>query len=116
MQVISARLGKETKDIPDDAMEKLTDYTWPGNIRELENVIERSVIISRGNQLMLPDLEPLKADIRDTQKLEGDLKTVEKVAIENALMKTDGNRKKAAEMLGISLRALQYKIKEYGIS
>jgi transcriptional regulator with PAS, ATPase and Fis domain len=115
VKVISARLGKEVKTIPDEEMEKLSGYAWPGNIRELENIIERSVIISRGNKLMLPDLEPAKAGISDTQKIKGDLKTVERMAIENALSKTNGNRKKAAEMLGISLRALQYKIKEYGI-
>lgn len=112
---ISARLGKEIKTIPDDSLESLIHYAWPGNIRELENVIERSIIISRGNQLMLPDLEPSRADVRDVQKLEGDLKTVERIAIENALAMTNGNRKKAAEMLGISLRSLQYKIKEYGL-
>jgi DNA-binding NtrC family response regulator len=116
VKVISARLGKEARIVPADEMEKLADYAWPGNIRELENVIERSVIISRGNQLMLPDLEPSKAEISDMRKIEGDLRTVEKIAIENALAKTNGNRKKAAEILGISLRALQYKIKEYGIN
>ncbi|WP_333655893.1 sigma-54-dependent transcriptional regulator [Dissulfurispira sp.] len=116
VRVISARLGKEAKTIPADEMEKLADYAWPGNIRELENVIERSVIISRGNQLILPDLEPARVDMQETKKIKGDLKTVEKIAIENALSKTNGNRKKAAEILGISLRALQYKIKEYGIN
>lgn len=115
VKVISARLGKEAKTIPAEEMVRLAGYAWPGNIRELENVIERSVIISRGNQLILPDLEPAKAEISDTQKMEGDLKTVEKIAIENALSKTNGNRKKAAEILGISLRSLQYKIKEYGL-
>lgn len=116
VKMISARLGKEVKTIPDEKMQKLLGYAWPGNIRELENVIERSIIISRGEQLILPDLEPSKAEISDTQKIEGDLKTVERMAVENALSKTNGNRKKAAEMLGISLRALQYKIKEYGIN
>lgn len=115
VKVISARLGKEAKTIPAEEMVRLAGYAWPGNIRELENVIERSVIISRGNQLILPDLEPAKAEISDTQKMEGDLKTVEKIVIENALSKTNGNRKKAAEILGISLRSLQYKIKEYGL-
>lgn len=116
LKVISPRLGKEIKTISDSDMERLTNYAWPGNIRELENVIERSIIISRGNQLVLPDLEPLGEDMRDAQKMNGDLKTIERAAIENALSKTKGNRKKTAEILGISLRTLQYKIKEYGIS
>jgi DNA-binding NtrC family response regulator len=116
VKVISTRLGKEARMVPAEEMEKLVDYAWPGNIRELENVIERSIIINRGKQLILPELEPAKAEISNTQKIEGDLKTVERMAIENALAKTNGNRKKAAEILGISLRALQYKIKEYGIN
>lgn len=115
VKVISARLGKETKEISADAMERLIGYAWPGNIRELENVIERGIIISRGSQLSLPELDALKSESSDSQRIEGDLKTVEKIAIENALAKTNGNRKKAAEILGISLRALQYKIKEYNL-
>lgn len=115
VKVISARLGKEAKIIPVNEMERLMNYTWPGNIRELENIIERSVIISKGDQLIFPNLETTETEIGDIQKIEGNLKTLEKIAIENALSKTNGNRKKAAEILGISLRALQYKIREYGI-
>lgn len=115
LKVISARLGKEIKTIPEEKMKKLIQYRWPGNIRELENVIERGIIISRGHELALSELEYL-SDVSSEQKLEGNIKTIEKVAIENALMKTSGNRKKAAEMLGISLRTLQYKLKTYGIS
>lgn len=114
VKAISARLGKGIKIIPDKEMEKLINYAWPGNIRELENVIERSVIISKDTQLMFPDIESA-IESPNNQRLDGDLKTIEKIAIENALAKTNGNRKKAAEILGISLRALQYKIKEYGI-
>lgn len=116
VNVISQRLGKETKTISDSDMERLANYAWPGNIRELENIIERSIIISRGTQLTIPELETSEIETNDAQKIKGDLKTLERVAIENALSKTGGNRRKAAEILGISLRALQYKIKEYGIS
>ncbi len=114
VKTVSSKLGRESKQIPADAMDKLTNYTWPGNIRELENVIERSAIISRGTELILPDLEPSETPSCDDSGR--DLKSIEKTAIENALIKTGGSRKNAAEMLGISLRSLQYKIKEYGIS
>lgn len=115
VKAISARIGKDAKIIPGDEIEKLINYSWPGNIRELENVIERSIIVSRGRYLALPALEPSRAEVVATQKLEGDLKTIEKTAIKEALSKTGGNRKKTAEILGISIRSLQYKIKEYGL-
>lgn len=116
VRVISARLGREIKFISDDDLKKLATYQWPGNIRELENIIERSVIISRGHELLIPLPDTLIEIPHEAEKFEGDLKAVEKTAIRNALVKTNWNRKKAAEMLGISLRALQYKIKEYGIT
>lgn len=115
LKVISARLGKEIKTISEETKKKLVQYKWLGNIRELANVIERSIIISSGNELVVPELEPLSGAANE-QKLEGDLKSIEKITIENALIKTNGNRKKAAEMLGISLRTLHYKLKTYGIS
>lgn len=115
VKTISARIGKDAKIIPGDEIEKLINYSWPGNIRELKNVIERSIIVSRGSYLALHALEPSRAEVVATQKLEGDLKTIEKTAIKEALSKTGGNRKKTAEILGISIRSLQYKIKEYGL-
>ncbi|BCB97127.1 sigma-54-dependent Fis family transcriptional regulator [Dissulfurispira thermophila] len=115
VKVISARFGKGVKIIPEHEIEKLINYAWPGNIRELENIIERNIIISKDSQLIFHELESETEPI-NTKRLDGDLKTIEKIAIENALLKTNGNRKKAAEILGISLRALQYKIKDYGIN
>lgn len=112
LKTISARLGKEKKNILESDLKRLSEYSWPGNIRELENVIERSVIISKGQQLIIPELETSKINA-NMLPVEGDMKAVERAAIENALKKSGGNRKRAAEMLGISLRSLQYKIKEY---
>ncbi|MDI6800669.1 MAG: sigma-54 dependent transcriptional regulator [Thermodesulfovibrionales bacterium] len=111
LKTISLRHGKTFKLLSEEQLNKLTSYQWPGNIRELENVIERAVIVSKGHELILPELSA--PDLGS--KPEGDLKSIEKTAIENALIKTNGNRKQAAEILGISLRTLQYKIKEYGI-
>ncbi|HEX8948709.1 MAG TPA: sigma-54 dependent transcriptional regulator [Dissulfurispiraceae bacterium] len=108
---ISARLGRKEKAIPDEVLERLSGYPWPGNVRELENVIERAIITSRGEQLVVPDLGCPEKNGRT----EGDLKSLEREAIEKALRRTGGNRKEAAKVLGISLRTLQYRIKEYGI-
>lgn len=114
IKIISARHGKEFSPLSGDKMKMLIDYSWPGNIRELENIIERSVIISRGYELNLPELTAVPETINEAEDRRGDLKSLEKIAIEKALIKA-GTRKKTAEALGISLRALQYKIKEYGI-
>ncbi len=91
-------------------------YTWPGNIRELENAIERAMIISKGNRisLPLPDSRAAAQGRRGSGK--NDLKSIERTAIEDALIRSGGNRRRAAGILGISMRSLQYKIKDYGIS
>jgi len=108
----SKRMGKEIHQIPDGVMKALKNYPWPGNIRELQNVIERAVILSKRGKLAPPRLEE---GIEKTV-LEGSLKELEKKAIENALERFGGNKKKTAEYLGISLRTLQYKIKNYGLA
>ena len=93
----------------------MKDYSWPGNIRELENVIERAIIVSKG-----PELEIAVAGTGTGRQDAGkgtapDLKSLEKDAINDALSRCGGNRKAAALELGISLRSLHYKIKEYGL-
>jgi DNA-binding NtrC family response regulator len=115
VNTISRRLGKETKTIPEAVMKNVMEYQWPGNIRELENVIERALIVAKGTELNITVIGE-QFDARQEQKVTGDLKAIEKKAISNALSQTSGNRRGAAEMLGISLRSLQYKIKEYGIA
>jgi DNA-binding NtrC family response regulator len=111
---ISRRLGKGTKTIPESVMESIMEYQWSGNIRELGNVIERAVIIAKGTELSIPGIEE-QSEGRQSQRVTGDLRAIEKEAIKNAISRTGGNRREAAEILGISLRALQYKIKEYGV-
>ncbi len=114
-------LGKPIRGIADDALEKLLAYRWPGNIRELENVIERAVILTDSERVTLHDLpenisSPETSSIgsedfslrRARRALEADL-------IGRALRATGGNRTHAAKLLRISHRALLYKIKEYGV-
>jgi DNA-binding NtrC family response regulator len=113
VRTISSRIGKKISTITDNSMNRIADYHWPGNIRELQNVLERSVILSKGEEL-----DMTRAHLDDPHKSEiikGTLTEMETRAIEDALTETEGNRRRAAEILGISLRALQYKIKEYGI-
>jgi len=92
---------------------RLLGYGWPGNIRELQNVVERAVILARGEI----DLGDLNLERREPcPPAEGVLKEIERETIERVLRDSGGNRRRAAEALGISLRTLQYRIKGYGLS
>ncbi len=103
--------------LSDEVINTLMSYDWPGNVRELQNVLERSLILSRHkDKLILPPLGTKPSPSLDVPSLPSvNLKELEREAIKLALKKTGGHRKKAAELLGISLRSLQYKIKEYGL-
>ena len=112
---------KKVTSISHEVMEQFINYSWPGNVRELEKVIERGVVLAKGNMVRTGQLpEEIKVVeqvsghqdfIKDT--MSESVEILEKRMIKDALDKTSGNRGKAAKMLGISLRSLQYKIKKY---
>ena len=106
-----ASFGKKISGFTEDAKAALFAYRWPGNIRELQNVIERAVILSSG----LIDITQLNLEtsLGATNAASGLLKLGEKDLIRKTLLETKGNRREAAEALGISLRTLQYRIKQY---
>jgi DNA-binding NtrC family response regulator len=100
-----------------EAMERLIGYDWPGNVRELENAIERSVVLARG-----PLIEPrhLPPNVRPRILPSGmpnvpgsTLRELERFAILETLKATGGSTSKAAEMLGISVRTIQYRLHQY---
>jgi len=105
------------------AIDILMRYDWPGNVRELANMVERSVIMVRGD-MITPDefSDTLRALDPEMKKSEigltpgRSLKDVEKEMILMTLEDTEGNRTHAAKILGISRRTLQLKLKEYGIN
>jgi DNA-binding NtrC family response regulator len=109
----SARFGKQVDRFSDTAQGGLRKYRWPGNIRELQNVVERAVILARG-EIELGHLNLEQEDVCPPGR--GGLKGVERETIERILRETSGNRRKAATQLGISVRTLQYRLKEYGLS
>jgi two-component system, NtrC family, response regulator AtoC len=112
-----ARLtGKPVAGIEDDAMNALCNYGWPGNIRELQNVIERAVILGHGQLLGLKQLpETLVVPAVDDAGPSPLLEDVEHQAILDALDACGHNRRLTAERLGISKRTLQYRLKHYGL-
>lgn len=101
------------------AMELMTDYSWPGNIRELENVIERAVILCDGRTIQPWDLPLREASLAAVTESEGTaagtLDEVEKQHIARALRKFHGHRIKTAQSLGIDRKTLRTKMKAYGL-
>ncbi|MEK6690321.1 MAG: sigma-54 dependent transcriptional regulator [Nitrospirota bacterium] len=121
----SSELGKDIKEISDNAMKLLLGYHWPGNVRELKNVIKRAALLSYNDVILPEHIEFLSLDKTDDKKPSSLLplkelsafvvKDAESNAIRRALRITDGNKSKAALLLKIDYKTLLTKIKEYGI-
>ncbi|MDX1810493.1 MAG: sigma-54 dependent transcriptional regulator [Gammaproteobacteria bacterium] len=114
--------GMNPVGISEAALDRLKHYSFPGNVRELENILERALTLCEGNlikpdDLQLPEVEP--SDLVTTQhsgeSLDSHLDTIEKQAIQEALEKTRYNKTAAAKLLGISFRQLRYRLKKMGI-
>ena len=114
------------KNVSPDAMDALMRYAWKGNIRELENVLERSLILCEGDTIQKKQLglaPPVSGDPMSDIPMEGTLedaakaalKIVESKRIAMALDDTGGNKTKAAEILKVSYKTLLTKIKDYKI-
>jgi len=120
-----ARLGIAVPRIEPDALRALLDHAWPGNVRELSNALERALVLARGRTVRRDDLPAavLEPAVRPpgAKGFSGDLTLrhhgadLEAEIIREALQRTGGNRRKAADLLGISVRALFYKLKSLGI-
>ena len=116
----SAQHHREPKDVSREAMRLLRLYGWPGNIRQLRNLMERLVVTVKDSMIQPEHLpEEIQAGKEDAHTMVVTLGTsldqLEREVIQRTLTEITNHREKAAKLLGISLRALQYKIKEYGI-
>jgi two-component system NtrC family response regulator/two-component system response regulator HydG len=110
----TSQLYKRSIDgIHPDAMQMLLTNSWKGNVREFQNIIERAVVLCRGTQLMPNDLvfdfTKQATDLPPAMTLE----EIERQIIQTTLNEMEGNRRRTAEKLGVSLRWLQYRLKEW---
>jgi DNA-binding NtrC family response regulator len=124
VQRFAKQLGKAEPTIAPEAFQKLLDYSWPGNVRELQNAIEYAVVLARRNDII--GIKELPAEIQLPPALQtspapvrrsgvASLDDMERETILQALTQTHGNKKKAAELLGIQRPTLYNKMKRYAI-
>jgi len=131
-----ARLGLNNLTVQEEVITVLQNYAWPGNVRELENALERAFVLSEGPNIGISDLDerffeqentsPNRLNSSNEQSSTSDeqsdlslkplMADYEKSLIKKALERTNGNRSRAANLLGISNRSLLYKLKDYGLS
>jgi transcriptional regulator with PAS, ATPase and Fis domain len=120
LTAFSIQHRREPKEVSRDAMRLLRLYAWPGNIRQLRNLMERLVVTVKEATIQPEHLpEDIQASTEDARTmvvtLGSSLERIEREVVQRTLAEVTNHREKAAKLLGISLRALQYKIKEYGI-
>jgi len=118
----AAESGETSRTFSREAMDLLVRYDFPGNVRELENVVQRCLVLARGNQITTDDLpatvlgaadEPRADQVTAPTTLPERVAALEKQAILEALDEDGGNQSKAARTLGISERALRYKLSKF---
>ncbi|MEW5766204.1 MAG: sigma-54 dependent transcriptional regulator [bacterium] len=121
----SYEANKEVLGIHEEAMKMLLRYNWPGNVRELENIIERAVVLAKGSSITLEDLPKPLQIVRDRRtglqvknihrSLRQSLEEPERQIILNVLKRTNWNRKRAAQVLGINRSTLYNKMRKFGL-
>jgi len=115
------RTGKRVERIEDEAMRQLREYAWPGNVRELENTLERAVVLSTGPVIQAAEISmqgamaASPAPALPSQRLHDNVEWAERESVCLALRSASGVKKDAAEILGISQRALSYYLAKYAI-
>ncbi|MBN1508432.1 MAG: sigma-54-dependent Fis family transcriptional regulator [Sedimentisphaerales bacterium] len=119
---IAAENNRPARDLTSEALAYLQAYDWPGNVRQLRNVLESIIVMSSRDVVDVADLPEAIRGARPRRSIPSvvrpgmTMSQIEKAAIAQALDATDGNRREVSRMLGISVRTLQRKIKEYGLS
>ena len=108
---------KQVKGFTDRAKTKIRNYGWPGNVRELENAIERAIVLCEGDVVdenHLPYGSSPQSSLEGIEVPGATMAELERFAILKTLEAADGSTVRAAEMLDISVRTIQYRLHEYG--
>jgi two-component system response regulator PilR (NtrC family) len=133
LELIARENGMPEAGISEEALGMLQNYSFPGNVRELENILQRALAMAENNIIQVQDLPPLKnhveegapaSAVQESQpmvtlaedfSLEKHLEEIEKAAIEQALEETRWNKTAAAKKLGMSFRSFRYRLKKLGV-
>ena len=118
MNKFSLKYGRNLTGISPDAIKRLSEYSWPGNVRELEHIIEKAILFETGTELTTVHLpRETRAEMSDDDHSFGlgRLEDAEQVLIRKTLKSLQGQKAKAASVLGISTTSLWRKIKKYGL-
>ena len=118
IQMYSRKTNKKIRIISPDFLQKIIDFNWPGNTRELKNIVERAIILSESSELT-SDLLPVEILYPTGNESYGEylsLREIEKIHIIRMLAFTSGNKTKAAKKLGIGIPTLYRKMEQYGLS
>jgi two-component system response regulator HydG len=123
LQQANERYNKQTEGMQPQTQQMLMSYSWPGNVRQLKNVIENMVVLSSSDGQLSPESLPREIRPAGAEPAAGmnnlvgiSIEQAEKELIRNTLKMVNGNREQAAKILGIGERTLYRKIKEYGLS
>ena len=121
-------MGRGERRFSQASKEALLEYGWPGNIRELENSVQRAMALSDGDEIQVKDLFDSSTQAPETRSgvriraipddgidLEKELSDIEVVYLRKALDRSRGNYTKAAQVLRMSLRSFRYKMQKYGL-
>ena len=119
LEKFSTAYDKSVKGLAPGTLNVLLAHSWPGNVRELENAIERAVVLSKSSELVADDLPPAICGPRPKEAASGSLipgatmSEIEREAILRTMEMVGGSTTRCAEVLGISVRKIQYRLKEY---
>lgn len=108
-------LNRTVEGFDSDAAELLASHSWPGNLRELNNVVKRAVLLTRGNKITTTELTQAMGQIRTDNVLQLNDEDTERQRIITALQQTNGNKAKAARLLGVDRKTIYNKIEKLGI-
>jgi DNA-binding NtrC family response regulator len=120
IEPLNAKLGKEVRGVSPEALERLAAHEWPGNIRELRNLVEGAMLLAEGEELELADFLAFRPRLRSIRRYElpregVDLARLEADLMRQALARTGGNQCQAADLLGLTRHQLRYRMQKHGL-